>query len=57
MLDALSETVVVNENGQRKQIIKAEAMIKQLVNKEASGDARSIQCCRGDPQSAGLGKP
>ena len=43
LLDALSEPVAVNENGRRKQITKAEAMIKQLVNKGASGDARSIQ--------------
>ena len=42
LLQALDEPVVVNENGERKQITKAEAMIKQLVNKGASGDARSI---------------
>jgi hypothetical protein len=42
-LQALSEPVVVNENGERKRITKGEAMIKQLVNKGASGDARSIQ--------------
>ena len=43
LLQALSEQVVVNENGERKRITKGEAMIKQLVNKGASGDARSIQ--------------
>jgi hypothetical protein len=43
LLQALSEPVVVNENGERKRITKGEAMIKQLVNKGASGDARSIQ--------------
>jgi hypothetical protein len=43
LLQALEEPVVVNENGERKQITKGEAMIKQLVNKGASGDARSIQ--------------
>jgi hypothetical protein len=43
LAQALSEPVVVNENGQRKQITKGEAMLKQLVNKGASGDARSIQ--------------
>jgi hypothetical protein len=43
LLEALSEPVVVNENGERKRITKGEAMIKQLVNKGASGDARSIQ--------------
>ena len=43
LLDALGEPVVVNENGARKRITKVEAMFKQLVNKGASGDARSIQ--------------
>ena len=43
LLQALSEPVVVNENGERKRITKGEAMIKQLVNKGAAGDARSIQ--------------
>jgi hypothetical protein len=43
LLQALDEPVVVNENGERKRITKGEAMIKQLVNKGASGDARSIQ--------------
>jgi hypothetical protein len=43
LLQALGESVVVNENGERKRITKGEAMIKQLVNKGASGDARSIQ--------------
>jgi len=43
LLEALGEPVVVNENGERKRITKGEAMIKQLVNKGASGDARSIQ--------------
>src|SRR5215469_3318630 len=43
LLQALSEHVTVNENGERKRITKAEAMLKQLVNKGASGDARAIQ--------------
>jgi hypothetical protein len=43
LLQALDEPVVVNENGERKRITKGEAMITQLVNKGASGDARSIQ--------------
>ncbi len=43
LLQALSEPVTVNENGQRRQITKGEAMLKQLVNKGAAGDARSIQ--------------
>jgi hypothetical protein len=43
LLQALGEPVVVNENGARKRITKVEAVFKQLVNKGASGDARSIQ--------------
>jgi hypothetical protein len=43
LVQALSEPVFVNENGQRRQITKGEAMLKQLVNKGAAGDARSIQ--------------
>jgi hypothetical protein len=35
---ALSEPVVVNENGRRKKISKTEAMLKQLANKAALGD-------------------
>jgi hypothetical protein len=41
--DTLNEPVVVNENGQRKKITKEEAMVKQLVNKAAGGDARATQ--------------
>jgi Family of unknown function (DUF5681) len=43
LLDALSEPVTVSENGERRRITKGEAMIKQLVNRGAAGDARSIQ--------------
>jgi hypothetical protein len=40
---ALNERVVVSENGRRKRITKREAVLKQLVNKAASGDPKSIQ--------------
>lgn len=43
LAQALSEPVTVNENGQRREITKGEAMLIQLVNKGAAGDARSIQ--------------
>ena len=39
----LRETVVINENGQRHQITKMEAAIKQLVNKSAAGDLGAIK--------------
>ena len=40
---ALNERVIVSENGKRKRISKREAILKQLVNKAASGDPKSIQ--------------
>jgi Family of unknown function (DUF5681) len=41
--EALSELVVITENGQRKTITKKQAIMKQIVNKAASGDHRSIR--------------
>jgi hypothetical protein len=40
---ALDEPVTIKENGSQKIITKREAFLKQLVNKAASGDLRSIQ--------------
>jgi hypothetical protein len=40
---ALSERVAVTENGQRRQISKLEASVKQLVNRAASGEFRATQ--------------
>ena len=40
---ANKERVIVNENGKRRSISKLEAAFKQLLNKAASGDHRSIQ--------------
>lgn len=42
-MKTLREKIVVNENGRRKTVSKLEAAVKQLVNKAASGDQRSIQ--------------
>ncbi len=39
----LGERVVVNENGRRKRISKLEAAVKQLVNRAAGGEVRSMQ--------------
>ena len=41
--DALNETVTITENGRRRKITKREAVIKQLVNKSASADQRSLK--------------
>ena len=39
----LGERIAVTENGRRKRITKLEAAVKQLVNRAASGEARSMQ--------------
>jgi Family of unknown function (DUF5681) len=41
--DALNEPVTITENGRRRNISKREAVIKQLVNKSASADPRSLK--------------
>ena len=41
--EVLNEPVVVNEGGQRKTVGKVVAIIKQVVNKAAQGDARATQ--------------
>lgn len=41
--EALGEPVIITENGRRKSITKKQAIVKQIVNKAASGDHRSIQ--------------
>jgi hypothetical protein len=38
----LSATIVINENGKRHKVTKREALIKQLVNKAFTGDARVL---------------
>lgn len=39
----LRESVVINENGQRKTITKMEAAVKQLANQAASGDLAAVR--------------
>jgi Family of unknown function (DUF5681) len=41
--EALAEPVVINENGRRKKATKLQVIVKQMVNKAAQGDHRSIQ--------------
>jgi hypothetical protein len=41
--EELDEGVTISENGRRSVITKREAITKQLVNKAASGDPRSIR--------------
>jgi len=38
----LGVRIPINENGQRKKVTKREAIAKQLVNKAASGDPRTL---------------
>ena len=40
---ALNERVTIDENGSRRTVPKSDAVMKQLVNKAASGDFRSIK--------------
>jgi hypothetical protein len=39
----LNEKVTIKENGRQRSITKREAAVKQLANKSASGDLKSIQ--------------
>jgi hypothetical protein len=41
--EALHEEVVVNENGRRRKVTKLQAAMKQLANRAAAGDHRSLQ--------------
>jgi hypothetical protein len=41
--EALAEPVMISENGRRRKASKLEVIVKQLVNKAAQGDHRSIQ--------------
>src|SRR5260370_38307462 len=40
---ALNERVTIKENGRQRSITKREAAVKQLANKSAGGDLKSIQ--------------
>jgi hypothetical protein len=40
--EELDRRITVTENGQRKTITKAEAIVKQLINKAVGGDAKVI---------------
>jgi hypothetical protein len=41
--ETLNEPVTITEDGRRRKITKREAVIKQLVNKSASADPRSLK--------------
>jgi hypothetical protein len=43
----LGERISITENGRRKRITKLDAAVKQLVNRAAGGDARSLQLLLG----------
>jgi hypothetical protein len=43
LLDALNEKVTINENGCKRKITKWEALAKQIANKGAGGDLKSIK--------------
>ena len=41
--EALNETVIVSENGERRKVTKRQAIITQLVNRSATADFRAIK--------------
>jgi hypothetical protein len=43
VLEALNEKVTINEGGRKRTITKGEALAKQVANKGASGDLKSIK--------------
>jgi Family of unknown function (DUF5681) len=43
LTEALAESVTISENGRRRRASKLQVIVKQLVNKAAQGDHRSIQ--------------
>jgi hypothetical protein len=43
LMQALTETVVVTENGRRRKITKLEVMTKQLANKAATADLAAMK--------------
>jgi hypothetical protein len=47
LLNELNDLVLITENSRRKAIPKLEVIIKQLVNKAASGDLKSIKNVHG----------
>ncbi|MDE2200174.1 MAG: hypothetical protein KGJ41_14250 [Rhodospirillales bacterium] len=58
----LKQPVMVNEGGKRRHITKGEVIVKQVVNKSAAGDPRSMQMLLGlmlklvGPAEAGAGQ-
>ncbi len=43
LIEELSELVTITENGQRKSATKLQVMLRNLTNKAAKGDPRSIE--------------
>ena len=41
--EAMYQRVTITENGERRTVTKAEAAIKQLINKAATGDPKALQ--------------
>ena len=50
--EALNETVIIAENGERRKISKRQAIVKQIVNKAAKGDWRCTKLLLELPQEA-----
>ena len=52
-IDAINETVIIAENGERRKISKRQAIVKQIVNKAAKGDWRCTKLLLELPQETG----
>ena len=52
-IEALNESVIVAENGERRKISKRQAIVKQIVNKAAKGDWRCTKLLLELPQETG----
>lgn len=53
----LAERVTITENGSKRRITKLDATVKQLVNRAASGDNRSMQLLLALVRSAEANSP
>lgn len=53
--EELKQRVTINENGRRRRITKQAAVIKHMVNKALSGDARLLQMLFNEIRLRGIG--
>ena len=42
LVEELSQQIIINEGGRKKEVSKLEALVKQIVNKAIQGDYRAV---------------